>query len=107
MITVQEASSTSCLVYKDGSTNSTIVGNSIDAYNQGSCPDWMHNYLYQSTLYGGSYEDNTVNENDYWTMSAHSSSSPRTWFVNHGGNLRNDNTSYTGHGARAVIQIDK
>lgn len=112
MITAQEASSTSCLVYKDGSTNSTIMGNSIDAYNQGSCPDWMHNYLYQSKTYGGSYEDNTLNEigvynYDYWTMSANSSYSPNAWFVNRVGNLGGGSTSSTGAGARAVIQIDK
>ena len=113
MITAQEASSTSCLAWKDGSKDSTIVGNSIDAWNDGSCPDWMHNYLYQSKTYGGSYEDNTVNENgeynyDYWTMSANSSVSPDSWYVYRGGSLGYyGGTSNTGRGARAVIQIDK
>ncbi len=112
MITAQEVNSTSCLVLKDGSKDSTIMGNSINAYNYGSCPDWMHNYLYQSTSYGGSYNDNTTNEDgiynyDYWTMSAHSSFSPTAWTVTHGGTLYNNLTSNTGNGARAVIQIDK
>lgn len=110
MITAQEASSTSCLVSKDGSTDSTIMGNSINAYNQGSCPDWMHNYLYQSTSYGGSYEDNTTNENydwAYWTMSAGSANSPLACYVRREGLLLYDYTSSTIGGARAVIQIDK
>ena len=113
MITAQEANSTSCLAWKDGSKDSTIMGSSINSYNQGSCPDWMHNYLYQSKTFGGSYEDNTVNEKgeynwEYWTMSADSSYSPRAWFVYRGGALSNDlDTSNPGLGARAVIQIDK
>ena len=113
MITAQEASSTSCLTWKDGSKDSTIMGSSINAYNDGSCPDWMHNYLYQSMSYGGSYNDNTVNENgtynyDYWTMSANSSYSPNAWCVHRAGTLYDFNhTSYAGSGARAVIQIDK
>ena len=112
MITAQEASSTSCLVWKDGSKDSTIMGSSINAYNQGSCPDWMHNYLYESKKHGGSYEDNTVNENgdynwDYWTMSASSFYSPRAWYVSRGGTFSNSGTSDTRGGARAVIQIDK
>ena len=112
MITAQEASSTSCLIWKDGSNDSTIMGNSINAYNYGSCPDWMHNYLYESKKYGGSYEGNTTNENgiynyDYWIMSANSSYSPRAWHVNRAGYLGHIVISNTGTGARAVIQIDK
>ena len=110
MITAQEASSTSCLCYKDGYADSTIMGNSINSYNQGSCPDWMHNYLYQSKINGGSYEDNTTNENgdynwDYWTMSADSSSN--AWKVTHGGDLNSTNTSKNAHAARAVVIISK
>lgn len=113
MITAQEASSTSCLVYKDGSKDTTVMGNSINANNDGSCPDWMHNYLYQSKTYGGSYEDNTTNESgdynwDYWTMSANSSNSVYVWFVHRWGHLSDDyGTSGTSFGTRAVIQIDK
>ena len=112
MITAQEESSTSCLVWKDGSKDSTIMGNSINSYNQGSCPDWMHNYLYQSKTYGGSYEDNTTNETgvynyDYWTMSANSSNSPNALYVRREGYLYGIYTSGTGIGARAVVVISK
>ena len=113
MITAQEANSTSCLVWKDGAKDSTIMGSSINAYNAGSCPDWMHNYLYQSKTYGGSYDDNTLNENGgynwaYWTMSAHSSYSLYAWYVDRVGTLYDDHvTSYTGYGARAVVVISK
>ncbi len=111
MITVQEANSTGCLVYKDGSTNSTIMGSSIDAYNQGSCPDWMHNYLHESTKFGGSYEDNTVNENgyynnDYWTMSAAAGSS-FAWLVDCRGYLSSIYPFFSHYGARAVVVIAK
>lgn len=112
MITAQEASSTRCLVWKDGSTDSTIMGDSINAYNHGSCPDWMHNYLYLSTSYGESYNDNTVNENgtyndDYWTMSTDSAISAYAWIVGHGGILGIYSTSDTNRGARAVVVISK
>ena len=112
MITAQEASSTSCLVWKDESKDSTIMGDSINSYNDGSCPDWMHNYLYESKKYGGSYEDNTVDENggynyDYWTMSAYSSYFTDAWHVSRGGHLRTGYTSGTGYGARAVVVISK
>lgn len=113
MITAQEASSTGCLVWKDGSKDSTIMGNSINAWNHGSCPDWMHNYLYGSKTHGGSYEDNTVNENgeynyDYWTMSAYSSYSHNAWTVGRAGHLDgNRYTSHTVYGARAVVVINK
>ena len=112
MITAQEANSTSCLAYKDGSTNSTIMGSSIDVYNRGSCPDWMHNYLYESKKYGGSYEDNTVNENgyynnDYWTMSAVSSNSSNAWLVDGKGYLTSIYSFFPHYGARAVVVIAK
>ena len=106
MITAQEASSTGCLVWKDGSEDSTI--------NQGSCPDFMHNYLVQSKTYGGSYEDNTVNEDgvysyDYWTMSADSSDSSHAWSVSRKGFMYSSSygTCDTGYGARAVVVISK
>ena len=95
MITVQEASTTGCLVW-----------------NGGSCPDFMHNYLYQSSSYGGSYDDNTVNENgaynyDYWTMSALSSSSTDVWTIGRGGDLSLNSTTGMAYGARAVVVISK
>ena len=112
MITVLEASSTGCLVYKDGSQYTNIMGNSINAYNYGSCPDWMHNYLYDSTSYGGSYKDNSKNVTDtydygYWTLSAGSDHSANAWIVGRGGNLSNYYTSDTNYGARAVVEITK
>ncbi len=113
MITVLEASSTGCLVYKNGTQYPAIVGNSINAYNYGSCPDWMHNYLYQSTSYGGSYNDNTTNvagtyDYGYWTLSASSGSSTNAWLVNHSGSLDNGSgASDTSRGARAVVEISK
>ena len=112
MITALEASATGCLVYKDGSKYTNIMGNSIDAYNRGSCPDWMHNYLYQSTNYGGSYSDNTTNvagtyDYGYWTLSANSGYSAYAWCVYRLGYLYHDNSSGTNIGARAVVEISK
>ena len=112
MITVLEASSTGCLVYKDGSHYTDIMGNSIDAYNRGSCPDFMHNYLYNSTSYGGSYNDNTTNvsgiyDYGYLTLSARSVNSTDAWLVSHSGCLGHSGTSGTDYGARAVVQVSK
>ncbi len=112
MITAQEASATGCLAWKDGSTDSRILGTSINAYNQGSCPDWMYNYLNHSTTYGGSYDNNTANENgsgdvDYWTMSANSRGVPYAWYVYRDGSLGSNNTFHTNEGARAVVEITK
>ena len=103
MITAQEASSTGCLVYRSDGVNN---------YNRGTCSDWMHNYLYQSTSYGGSYDDNTVNENgvynyEYWTMSAYSAYSASAWFVRRVGALGDYDPSHPGTGARAVVVISK
>ena len=111
MITAQEASSTGCLAWKDGSINSTVMGNSKNAYNQGSCPDWMHNYLYQSKDSGGSYDDKTANENGtynyhYWTMSTLSSTTNYAWRVNSEGNY-NATSVYSDGCARAVVVINK
>ena len=112
MITVLEASATGCLVWKDGAQYTNIMGNSINAYNHGSCPDYMHNYLVDSTSYGGSYKDNTKNvsgtyDYGYWTMSASSSNSTYAWSVNYHGRLYYGNVSDTHHGARAVVEITK
>ena len=113
MITVLEASSTGCLVYKDGAQYTNIMGNSINAYNYGSCPDYMHNYLHYSasSSYGGSYSNNTKNEsgeydNGYWTMSA-SSNPTSAWYVNPCGLLGGNYTSDSSLGARAVVEITK
>ena len=92
--------------------NFTIIGNSIDSYNRGSCQDWMHNYLYQSKTYGGSYEDNTINETgvynyNYWIMSTNSIWNYSAWFVGRVGDIGYYYVSDSNNGARAVIQIDK
>ncbi len=112
MITALEAGSTGCLMYKDGATDSRVIPPSINAYNQGSCPDWMHNYLYHSKNYGGSYSNDTVNENGvndhaYWTMSAYSGNTTNAWYVPGGGNLTYGNTIDIIRGARAVVEITK
>ncbi len=113
MITAQEAGSTGCLVYKDGETDKRVIPPSKNAYNQSSCPDWMHNYLYQTKSFGGSYNNNTQNENgvydyDYWTMSANSGNSTNAWFVDRAGYLdRYTGTTSNYNGARAVVEITK
>ncbi len=113
MITAQEAGSTGCLVYKDGNTDNRKLGHSFDEYNRGSCPDWMHNYMNASAVLGGSYSDNTLNENNihyagYWTMSTNSNNATHVWAVNGGGYLANyESLNNNGFGARAVVEISK
>ncbi len=112
IITAQEASATGCLVYKDGSKDSQIIPPGINAYNHGSCPDWMHNYLHQSKNYGGSYDNNTANENGnddgaYWIMSATPLNHTDSWIVIKGGYLHYWNTTNNSTGARAVVEIAK
>ncbi len=113
MITVQEAAATGCLAYKDGSIDKRIIPPSINAYNQGSCPDFMHNYLSNSKNYGGSYNNDTVNENEeydsyYWTMSAYSIDNINAFYVNCVGYLDGfGHTTDIRSGARAVVEIDK
>ncbi len=112
MITALEASSTGCLVWKDGATDSRVIPPSINAYNQGSCPDWMHNYLWQSTSYGGSYNNDTLNESGikdyaYWTLSTNSDTTTFVRYVSREGDLGSDNTTTSSIGARAVVEITK
>ena len=78
--------------------------------NVGSCPKWMYNYLYQSTLYGGTIDDNvyTTNYNNgYWTMSSDPSNSTYVWLVYLRGIVGSYYSYDTGSGARAVIVINK
>ncbi len=113
MITALEAGSTGCLVYKDGATDKRVIQPSINAYNFGSCPDWMHNYLWESKNYGGSYNNDTVNENEnhghcYWTMSAYSGDTAYAWNVGRAGIVSSAyNTTNPLGGARAVVEINK
>jgi len=94
MITAQEAGSLGCRY----------------SVNQ-SCPNWMNNYLNDSTINGG-----TVNQSGgrygnnfgYWTMSATSSYGTSAMHVNFRGNVTGDNyVSHNYYGARAVVVIDK
>ncbi len=113
MITALEASAAGCLVWKDGSKDSNVIPPSISAYNNGSCPDWMYNYLYQSKNWGGSYNNDTVNEDgkydyNYWTMSADSNNTIVAWIVDRGGHLYDvHGTVDINQGARAVVEITK
>ena len=81
--------------------------------NAKSCPKWMYNYLYNSTSYGETVNDNTTNPSTggynygYWTMNALSSSASYAWEVNYGGSMNYINTFITDCGARAVIVINK
>ncbi len=70
-----------------------------------SCPNWMNNYLYNSTSYGGTVSDN--NTYGYWTMSAYSSSSNYAWYVYFSGCVSYYYTTSTYSGARAVVEISK
>ena len=94
MITIQEALVVGC------TTNSK------------SCPNWMNNYLYNSTSNGGTVND-THTENGasknygYWTMSADSSNSVLAWVVRVFGTRGNDYTDNTDYGARAVVVVNK
>ncbi len=86
MITVQEAIALGC----------------SDAVN--SCPLWMNNYLKDSGSYGG-----TVSgiKQQYWTMSANSSSSTHAMSIFCSGSILDNTTTSTGCSARAVVVIDK
>jgi len=86
MITAQEASSLGCKygVYQ-------------------SCPNWMNNYLSNSTSYGG-----TVNgtDNGYWMISVQSLN-VYALLVNSSGGASRQLVTDTQYGARAVVMIDK
>lgn len=94
MITAQEAAALNC----------TDV--------QNSCPKWMSNYLYLSTNYGGTVDDNIpVHENynqNYWTMSAFTTIPGSAMNITNSGILTGANGLTTDvAGARAVIEISK
>ncbi len=113
MITALEAGSTGCLVWKNGAIDKRIISPSVNEYNGGSCPDFMHNYLYSSKSFGGSYNNDTVNENGlyseyYWTMSVNSSKTNHPWGIYSNGSLSQyDDINSTNGSARAVVEIDK
>lgn len=94
MITAQEAKALSC-------TDS-----------EKSCPKWMYNYLYASTNYDGTAEDNMPTNNrfniGYWTMSAYTTIPGSAMHITNSGALTGANGLTTSlYGARAVIDIKK
>ena len=91
-------------------TNQEVAVTGCNTSN-GSGPEWMSNYLYQSSSNGGSVDDNTQNSSGqynvgYWTMSAHLSF-PTEAFTIQSGFMNNFSTSGTYFGARAVVIISK
>ncbi len=97
IITSLEAVNTGCLTYNNKAN--------------GSCPDWMHNYLLSSKSFGGSYNNDTRNENGvcdfhYWTMSAQFGT-PYALSVIREGQIGSIDTSRVDGGARAVVEITK
>ncbi len=112
MITALEAGITGCLVSKSGITDERVIPPSINAWNNGSCPDFMHNYLYESKDYGGNYNNDKQNENGiydygYWTMSTDSGDTTNAWYVGREGNLHSYLTTTSYNSARAVVEITK
>ena len=77
-----------------------------------SCPNFMNNYLYNSTSYGGTVNDtHTENgagyNNGYWTMSATSSGTNSAWSVDYNGYVNSNYTTNANYGARAVVVVSK
>lgn len=98
MITVQEAADLGCTT------------------QDSSCPIWMYNYLYQSTLYGGTVADSSQSSSTsdynhgYWTMNAYSLDSTHVWYIAKLGHIyANYSTGsvLTLYGARAVVEVSK
>ena len=80
--------------------------------NDSSCPNWMNNYLYDSTSYGGTVVDDTITDgvdhnSGYWTMSAHSTTTTDACRVNYRGDVGDSRTNLTRNGARAVVVVNK
>ena len=89
MITMQEAIALGCTI------------------RERSCPNFMYNYLKESTSYGGTVNDTTGGDNSiYWTMSANSSDTNDAWYVAHSGFVYYGTASASG-GARAVVVVSK
>lgn len=88
-------------------TTQEAIGFGCQFFVNGTCPNWMNNYLHDATSYGG-----TVVGTDYgyWTMSASYLATNPTiaaMLVGYPGYVDNDETQYTYYGARAVVVIDK
>ena len=77
-----------------------------------SCPIWMYNYLQKSTEYGGTINDNTIENGadinyGYWTMNADSTYDTHAWLIPYGGFMGYDYSYNIEHGARAVVVVNK
>lgn len=76
-----------------------------------SCKRFMHNYLWNSTLYGGSIVDDYHTATDhnygYWTMSSDLTDPALALFVRLNGHLDKQNPMNLFIGARAVVVINK
>ncbi len=75
-----------------------------------SCPNWMNNYLYDSTSNGGTVEvtggEYGINYG-YWTMSAYSLRRTNAMYVDRGGYVHTEEATRNDNGARAVVVINK
>lgn len=96
MITTQEAASLGCTT------------------SNSSCPIWLYNYLYYSTSYGATQDDNTndpATNSGYWTMSTYLLDKTHAWFIAREGVVFTNNqwgvATSTLFGARAVIEVSK
>ena len=95
MITVQEAAALGC------------------TKSERSCQSWLNNYLYDSTNYGGTVNDSTIDPSadiknyGYWTMNTSTSYTNFSWNISYKGNLGGETLYYTGLGARAVVEVSK
>ena len=80
-----------------------------------SCPNWINNYLRNSTSYGGTVDDNSTDLETgkynlgYWTLNAYSPYTTHSWCVGFGGdvNANCSGAADTYYGARAVVEISK
>ena len=79
-----------------------------------SCPNWMNNFLYNSTYHGGTDNDNSSDPSTgsynygYWTMSiCDSCSRPVGYRIDYYGYIGQLSAYLTGYGARAVVVINK
>lgn len=87
MITIQELSALGCTT------------------TENSCPIWVSNYLKQSTVYGGTIDDDV--SLGYLTSSAFSSDLNSSWYVKASGNVYYDSIKNSDKAVRAVVEVSK
>ena len=73
----------------------------------GSCPQWMYNYLKDTSSNGMTASSASTGQYGYWTSSARSDDTTRALNVISDGSVDWTGTSYTSRGARAVVEIYK